>query len=89
MIGINGREPIRPKLGYYYRTDSGEIMFILKRFEDPNFPFLAVDTKGGYHRYTEKGRYTKKFGNHPLHLRAEHRLSMKEIMFNMRGRGLD
>ena len=82
----SGRVPIRPKLGYKYRTDSGEIMMIIKRVAgDGNFPFLALDSQGAVHKYTEKGRYFHGFGNHPLHLRAEVKEDATGLFYKMSG----
>ena len=81
-----GRNPIRPKVGYQYKTDSKEIMYVLKEFPDNElYPFLAEDSQGNFHQYTRKGRYFHGFGNHPLHMREEIKEDSREVFYKMYG----
>ena len=66
-----GRIALRPKAGYYYRTDSDLVMYVVKVTEDPKFPLLVRDPDGGMHRYTAKGKYEFCLGNHPMHFKRE------------------
>jgi hypothetical protein len=66
-----GRATIRLKLGHHYRTDNGRLIYVLKHFPELPKPFFVKDDVGEYHHYTEKGRYTTKFGNHPMHINHE------------------
>ena len=67
----SGRKKIEVRVGGRYRTDSGEEMIVIREMNDDDFPFIAVDTKKRLHKYTAKGRYTKAFGNHPMHFNSE------------------
>ncbi len=67
----SGRKKIRVRVGGRYRTDSGEEMVVIREINDEKYPFLALDTRKGLHKYTANGRYTYGFGNHPMHFNAE------------------
>jgi len=66
-----GRVAIVPKAGYYYETDNGTIMYVIRITADPKFPVMARDPEQNVHLYTAKGRYFYGFGNHDLHFKRE------------------
>lgn len=61
-------------------------MYIIKDTGDPDFPFIALDSQSNVHTYTAKGRYTKTFGNHPLHLNHEIKQDYKRLFYAMNGK---
>ena len=81
-----GRVPIRLKVGYRYQTDSGRIMYILKKTEDEHLPYFAkYEDDGSFHKYSEKGRYFHGFGNHPLHINRVITEDAKTLFYKMHG----
>jgi hypothetical protein len=75
----SGRTKIKLKVGFYYTTDNGTILYVLKKFKTLKFPFLVIDTQGNLYRYTEKGRFVNTFQNHPMNVRKEYLNGKKQL----------
>jgi hypothetical protein len=80
-----GRVPIRLRLGYSYVADNDTVMYCLKELQEFPFEFLCRDEEGNLHKYTAKGRYFHRIGNHPLHIKREITHNVKDLMLRMRG----